>query len=149
MSSRLGMEAKLFRNTGTAESPTWTEIANVRDVTLNLEKGEADVTTRANGGWRATRGTLKDASIEFQMVWDPGDAGFAAIQAAFFSGDPIELAVMSGPMDDDDSEGLRAVCDVMTFSRNEALEEAILVDVTVKPTYSATAPSWITGETPE
>lgn len=35
---------------------------------LNLEKGEADVTTRANNGWRATKGTLKEGSIEFEMA---------------------------------------------------------------------------------
>jgi len=32
----LGLNAKLYRNTGTQQSPTWTEIANVKDVTLNL-----------------------------------------------------------------------------------------------------------------
>jgi hypothetical protein len=43
-------------------------------VTLNLEAGEAEVTTRANSGWRATVATLKEASVEFEMVWDTGDA---------------------------------------------------------------------------
>ena len=65
MSTRLGMDAKLYRNAGSFGSPIWTEVTNVKDLTLNLEKGEADVTTRANGGWRATVGTLKDASIDF------------------------------------------------------------------------------------
>lgn len=141
MSTRLGLDAKLYRNTGLA----WEEISNVKDVTLSLEKGEADVTTRANAGWRATVGTLKDASIEFQMVWDTADAGFTAIQQAFFNNTPIEVAVMSGPIDVSDSEGLQATCDVLSFTRNEALEEALMVDVTLKPTYSATAPQWIVG----
>jgi hypothetical protein len=48
------MEARLYRNTADYASPTWAEVTNVKDVTLNLEKGEVDVTTRANGGWRAT-----------------------------------------------------------------------------------------------
>lgn len=67
---KLGMEAKLYRNSGTYASPTWTEIQNVKDLTLNLEAGEADVTTRGNAGWRATIASLKDGSIEFDMVWD-------------------------------------------------------------------------------
>ena len=146
MPTRLGLDAKLYRNT----SPTgtaWVEISNVKDVTLSLEKGEADVTTRANQGWRATVGTLKDASIEFQMVWDTADDGFAAIQQAFFGNQPIEVAVMSGPIDVLESEGLRATCDVLSFTRNEALEEALMVDVTLKPTYAATAPEWIDSAT--
>jgi len=145
MSTRLGMDAKLYRNTGDYATPVWVEVSNVKDVTLNLEKGEADVTTRANGGWRATVGTLKDASIEFQMVWDTVDAGFDAIRQAFFNNTPIEFAVMDGDITDPDSEGLRATFDIFNFTRNEALEEAILVDVSIKPTYADNAPEWITG----
>ena len=142
MSTRLGLDAKLYRNTSTTGTE-WVELSNVKDVTLSLEKGEADVTTRANGGWRATVGTLKDASIEFQMVWDTDDDGFTAIQQAFFTNTPIEVAVMSGDITDPESEGLQATCDVLSFTRNEALEEALLVDVSLKPTYAATAPQWI------
>ena len=145
MATRLGMDAKLYRNTGTYATPTWVEVSNVKDVTLNLEKGEADVTTRANAGWRATVGTLKDASIEFQMVWDTVDAGFDAIRQAFFNNTPLEFAVMDGDITDPDSEGLRATFDIFNFTRNEALEEAIMVDVSIKPTYADNAPEWITG----
>lgn len=145
MATRLGMDAKLYRNSGTYAAPTWEEIGNVKDVTLNLEKGEADVTTRANGGWRATVGTLKDASIEFQMVWDTLDADFDAIRQAFFNNTPVEFAVMDGAITDPDSEGLRATFDIFNFTRNEALEEAIMVDVSIKPTYATNAPDWMTG----
>src|SRR6218665_3446727 len=119
MATRLGMDAKLYRNSALYASPTWVEVANVKDVTLNLEKGEADVTTRANQGWRATVGTLKDASIDFQMVWDTNDSGFAAVQEAFFGNTSIEFAVMDGPIVDPQSEGLRATFDVFSFTRNE------------------------------
>jgi hypothetical protein len=53
---------------------------------------------------------------------------------------------MSGDMGDPESEGLRATFDIFSFTRNEALEEAIMVDVTIKPTYAANAPQWISGE---
>jgi len=145
MGIKLGMEARLYRNTGTYAAPTWVEVTNVKDVTLNLEKGEADVTTRANQGWRATVGTLKDASVEFQMVWDTNDAAFAAIQQAFFNNTPIEFAVMDGDITDPASEGLRATHDILNFTRNENLEEAIMVDVSIKPTYADNAPEWING----
>jgi len=36
--------------------------------------GEADITTRGNSGWRATAPTLRECTVEFQMVWRPGDA---------------------------------------------------------------------------
>ncbi|MEZ6097169.1 MAG: hypothetical protein R3C03_23590 [Pirellulaceae bacterium] len=38
MATRLGMDAKFYRNTGTYASPVWTEVSNVKDVTLNLRR---------------------------------------------------------------------------------------------------------------
>ena len=40
---------------------------------------------------QATPATLKDASIEFQMVWNPADAHFTAIKNAFLNNSVIEL----------------------------------------------------------
>ena len=60
MAIKLGMEAKIYYKVGgQSGGGSWHELTNVRDVTLSLETGEADVTTRANLGWRATVGTLK------------------------------------------------------------------------------------------
>ena len=140
---RLGFTAVLYRNTGTSGVPIWNEIANVRDLTLNLEAGEADVTTRGNAGWRATVATLKSASIEFEMVWDASDEDFAAIKDAFFANGSLEFAVMDGPITMAGAQGLRATCAITNFSRNEALEEAIKVSVTLKPTLAATPPTWM------
>ncbi len=147
MAIRLGLHAKLYRNSGTYASPTWDEIGNVKDVTLNLEAGEADVTTRANNGWKATAATLKDASIEFQMVWDTGDTDFLAIRDAYLNNTNIEVAAMDGAitgLGSSGSQGLRATCMVTSFTREEPLEEALTVSVTLKPSYSGNAPSWMT-----
>ena len=144
MAVKLGLDAKLYRNTGTYATPVWDEITNVRDVTLNLESGEADVTTRGNAGWRATVATLKDGSIEFEMVWDSDDTDFTAIRDAFLNKTAVELAVLDGDVVTTGSQGLRASFMVTSFSRNEPLEEAITVSVTMKPTYSANPPEWMT-----
>ncbi len=145
MSVKLGLDAKLyFCVAGIGGTPVWTEMGNVKNVTLSLTKGEADVTSRANDGWRATAGTLKEASIEFEMIWDTADAGFAAIQTAFFAGSVIGLAAMDGPIATNGSQGLWADCTITDFSRDEPLEDALSVKVTAKPTYSANAPQWKT-----
>ncbi len=143
MSFKLGLDAKLYRNTGDYATPTWVELTNVRDLTLSLEKGEADVTTRANNKWRATVGTLKEGSIEFEMVWDPQDAGFTVIRSAWFNDTSIEFAVMDGNIATAGSQGLRATMQVLSFSRSEPLEEAMTVSVTIKPTYAEHAPEWM------
>ena len=144
MGVKLGLDAKLYRNTGTPGAPTWVEMTNVKDLTLNLEASEADVTTRGNAGWRATLAALKDASIEFEMVWDTADAAFTAIKDAFFGSTSVEFAVMDGDITVTGVQGLRAEMSITNFSRSEPLEEAISVSVTAKPTYATAAPSWMT-----
>ena len=142
MAIKLGMEAKLlYKVGGQGGAGSWTALGNTRDVTLNLEAGEADVTTRANNGWRAMVATLKSASVEFEMVWDTTDAGFKAIKDAFFGNTAISLQILDGAA----GQGLQADFSITNFSRKEGLEEALTVSVTAKVTYSATAPSWIGG----
>jgi hypothetical protein len=133
---KLGLEGKLYY--GDAGATASNELKNAKDVTLNLEASEADVTTRGNNGWRATVAALKDASIEWSMVWDTEDAGFAAIKTAYLNGTSIALAVLDGA----DGEGLDADFAIISFSREEPLEDAMSVSVTAKPTYSTRAPQW-------
>ena len=145
MGVKLGMDAKLYRNTGSYGTPVWNVVKNVKDVTLNLEAGEADVTTRGNAGWRANIATLKDASLEFEMVWDTADDDFTAIRTAFLTNAAIEFAVLDGPVATASSQGLRASMAITNFSRAEPLEEAIKVSVTAKPTYATNPPEWMTA----
>ena len=143
MGSKLGLECKLYRNTGTYAVPVWSELSHVKDVALNLEKGEADVTTRANQGWKASKAALKDASIEFDIMWDTSDLGFVALKDAFMNNTTLEVAVMDGPIATVGSEGLRATVEVMKFPRNEPLEEAVTASVALKPTYAEHPPEWM------
>ncbi|MDL5053358.1 phage tail tube protein [Oscillatoria laete-virens NRMC-F 0139] len=152
MGAKLGMQAKLYRqSTGvraawpaTGAPANLVELSNVKDVTLNLETGEADVTTRANNGWKATIATLKEGSVEFEMIWDPSDAGFSAMKDAYFNNTPVALAILDGAKDVAGSQGLWADFSVTNLTREEPLEDAIKAKVTVKPTYSAIPPAWVT-----
>jgi len=134
----LGLDAKLFR--GVAGSQAATEVTNVKDLTLNLESGEADVTTRATHGWKASAATLKEASLEFTILYDPSDADFTAFQSAYFGNTPIALFVSDGQ---DTAHGLDADFSITAFSMEQPLEEAISVSVTAKPTASTRAPQWV------
>jgi len=143
MSVKLGLDGKLYRNTGTYAVPVWNEVKNVKDLTLNLEKGEADVSTRGNNGWRALLATLKDGSIETEMVWDTADDDFIAFRDSWFNNTAVEVAVMDGDITVAGSQGLRALMMVFNFTRAEALEEAMIASVTLKPTYSTNPPVWL------
>ena len=149
MAIRLGLNAKLYlKPGGLAGAAAWIEMGNVKDVTLNLEKGDADVTTRANNGWKASVPTTKEAKLETTLVWDTTDAGFIAIQQAFFQNTAIGVLVLDGPQTVAGHQGLLADMGVMTFSRKEGLEEALTVEVSLKVFYSQTPPQWVTTPLP-
>ena len=131
----LGLDAKLLR--GTAGATAATEVTNVKDLSLNLESGEADVTTRATVGWKASVATLKEASLEFGMLYDTEDADFTAFQEAYFSNTPLALFVTDGA-----GGGLDADWSITGFSMEQNLEEAVTVSITAKPTASTRAPAW-------
>ena len=138
MSIVLGLDAVLYR--GTAGQKAATEVTNVKDLTINLESGEADVTTRATEGWKASVATLKEGSLEFGMLYDTADADFQAFQTAYFSNTPLALFVSDGA-----GTGLDADFSITGFSITQNLEEAMTVSVKAKPTASTRAPQWVTG----
>jgi hypothetical protein len=119
-------------------------LTNVRDVTLTMESAEADVTTRGNDGWRANVATLKEATIEFEMIWDNEPTttnGFACWEFStnFLQNIPMDIKVL-----DENEHGLTATCSILTCTRSEALEEPMKLSIKMKPTYTSTstAPSW-------
>lgn len=138
----LGLNAKLYYKVGgVGAGGSWLELTNVKDVTLGLEKSEADVTTRASGGWRSQVGTLRDAPVSWSMLWDDGDTGFNVIKDTYLaSPGVIGLRIY----DKVSGNGLEADFDIFGFTRNEQLTDALTVDVTAKITHSptATAPVW-------
>ena len=144
MAIKLGLECKLYRD----NSGTWEEIGNVRDLSINMEMGVADVTTRGGNGWRQNVATLRDGTVTFQMVYDNTDADFTALQTAFLAttaaAREIKIAAMDGDIATSGSQGLIAFMNVTNFSMPENIEEAVMVDVTLQPSYNSTAPAWTT-----
>lgn len=130
----LGMDAKMYFGAAAAELGALTELTNVKDARLNGSKGEADVTTRANQGWRGTLGTLKDGGVSFETVWLPGDAGFDAILEDWLNGGGVEIAFLDQGRDVSGAQGLKGLFSVTEFEWSQPLEEAQGVSVTIKLT---------------
>jgi len=128
----LGMKAKAYYGPAEAELSDMTEMDNIRDVTLNMPTGEADITTRANEGWRGIAPTLRECTAEFEMVWKPDDAGFDAIQQAWLASETLELAFLDQDRTTVGARGPKGSFSITNFSRSEPLEEAIIVSVTAR-----------------
>lgn len=134
-------------NNGTPAQPM-IALDNCRNVGLNMSKTVADITTRGGNGWRQVLGAIKDGSVDFEMVWDSADPGFANVSHAFFQNKPLFCGVMDG--DGEDSavgyriQGLYAPFTVLDLSRDEGLENALVANVSIQPTFvSGYNPEWV------
>ena len=136
----LGLDCKMYHNTNTplsesnVASPTWTEAGNLKDLTLNLSKAEADVTTRSNSGWRANVGTLKEGELSFDMLYETSDAFYTAVYEAWRDGTELHVAAAYGDIDESGVEYFEMVVAVIGFEEQQPLEDAVTVSVTLKPT---------------
>ena len=132
-----GYEAKLYFGTtplaGTPDTGTWTELDEVKDVTIGDEIDEVSVTTRANGGRKSTDGGLRDNSLEFDIPADAAEAGYAALHTAYKGRNAIAIAAMDGPIATIGSKGPAGNWKVLGFARNEPLGDQVTVSVTLKP----------------
>jgi hypothetical protein len=108
----------------------------VRNVTIDFAKAEADVSTRGGGGYRATVGTLKECQIECEIVVR-AEADLEPIREAFEDGEPQAITFTDG------GGALTNKFEVMALSVAQELEGAIIASVTLKTTaeeYTAPGP---------
>ena len=102
-----------------------TEIEDAKDVTLNIERGDADVTTRKAAGWRMHMPTLKDATLEFNLL--TGGASFGTILEKFTSREEVAVAVSGSNI------SFSAKMVVMNCSPSQPLEDGEAASITLRP----------------
>lgn len=144
MSTRIGLEMKLYRNTGNYSTPTWSEVTKAKDVTVTNEAAQADVSDRGSV-WRKRRKGLRDLTFEFQLNYDPADSNVTGIEAAYtatvLANSTVDMAAADGAIATNGTKYWRAEMEIFTFTRSEPLEEAVVYDVTAMPTDSTNIPS--------
>lgn len=142
----LGLDAVTAINSGTTAVPVWEILTNIRDETLNMDKALADVTTRAANGWRLQVGTLKNGTVDTQMLYDTEDADFVTIRDAFLNDTRLLMGFFDGDPAVTGTQGLVGGFGVTNFTQNRQLEEAVMMDVTltVRENDEGEGPSWIT-----
>lgn len=144
MGAKTGGDCKLYINTGSWASPTWTEVTNVRDLTMSLSKTLADASRRVSA-WKQYVSGQKDTRITFQMVWDDEDTNFQLFLDAYNNDTTVECLVISGAYNVAGTEGLRAVFEIANCQRNEPLDDVVTAEIELAPAYDANGPVWYTG----
>jgi hypothetical protein len=88
MSTRMSLEAKLYF--GTAGSVAATLANNVRDLTMPLDPGKSDISSRASRIAVYGPGMI-EASLAWESNWSDNDAFVQALYAAAIAGTAVSL----------------------------------------------------------
>ncbi len=149
MVAKTGHSMKLYRNTGTVASPTWTEVTGVGDVSISdLSRGVAELKRRGSDFTKNLATLIQSIAIEFRMPHGIDSTNFDAIRAAFFAGTIEEWAIMDGDIAVSGAEGLRCPLLVEQFPFEQPLEDVAGHDVRLvigymeEPAGTEIDPSW-------
>jgi hypothetical protein len=146
MASILGLECKLYYNSGTYAAPTWAEWTSIINASLNLELGEADGSRRGSGGWRENLATLRNMTIEGDAFKDKDDTTFGLIEGHAQANTAFEVLIMDGPRLTTGSDGVRATCKVFSWNESQQLEEGVQISFTIRPVPNSDAvPAFVTA----
>ena len=139
----LGKNCKLFYNAGTYAEPTWTEVTNVRDVTLTAKPGEADVSHRSGAQFEPT---LKAFELTFEQVRVLENAIQTAFLTAFRTDAPIEFAVTEeGTPATASNVWFRSTMKCFDGPTQQPLGDACKIPWLWKPCWSSNLTGWTTN----
>jgi predicted secreted protein len=106
-------------------------LEDITDVTVNLQRATADVTTRRAQGWRQKVGTLRECSADFDIISTTDSvAVISQIQENFLNNDgsTIDMAFLTK----EGGIGPVGWWSVSQFQMGEPLEDAVKFSVTVE-----------------
>lgn len=134
MELKLGYECKLqvSATASTAPAASSSELANIKDVTVTLNRTAVDATTRAAGAFKTYMPGQIDSEISFKMLAD-GDSKSnslcTTIRNAWLNGTALVMKISLG-------DGYYFMADfiVTDMSNGQALEDVVAYDIKMKPT---------------
>jgi hypothetical protein len=140
MAVKYGFKGKIYFNTGTYNSPTWSEVTNVRDVKVGADFTEFDASTRAGGGIGQAEPVILNLELAGLIRTDESDTtGFVAMETAFLTRASTDVLILDGGSSVNGSRGYRADLKLFKFGEDQALDRVDFREFMLKPCVSANA----------
>lgn len=127
--AKYSFEADLFY--GEAGATASSKLDIYKDITVNDEMTEIDVTMRRSNGVKNSEPGIRSVSLEFELVYMPNDAGYKAVRDAYLNRKPIALFATDG-----DGGGIDVDCKIFQFPVARPLDGVLTVSVVAKPCIS-------------
>lgn len=138
----LGRKAVTRWNTAAYSAPSWSIVTSITDATINDESETVKSDVRELV-YKETQQTSKDLTVEFTLKARADEAAFIAIEAAYVSGDALDMqflraAAVAG------TKGIRADMVVTKFEEQEPLGDVLTHAVSLAKADSGRDPERIT-----
>jgi len=149
MAAKTGHQMKLYRNTGSVASPTWTLIDQIGDVNIpDFSRAVAELKRRGNNYTKNLPGIINTIALEFRLFHGVGATIFEALRDNFLAGTIEEFAVLDGLVATVGTQGLRCPFLIEAFPWDQNLDEVSGHDLRLVIGYMESAgsevdPSWM------
>lgn len=149
MGLKVGNVMKMYYNTGTDDSPTWTEIKKVGDVTVDLGVNDAEVDLRISD-WILNLPAKNTGSFSLSLANDIGGTVFDALRGFAFARTIKQFASADADIATSGTEYFKAFGYFSAFPWAQPTQEMSSHDTTISLAYEEDAsnelvePSWNT-----
>lgn len=134
----LGINGGLYYNSANYASPTWVELTEVSDVSLNFEPSEVTAPTRASRLEASVKTTYK-ATINFKIkAAAETSQKFHVVRDAMTSDTPKDFLVLNAKNSEPGARGYRFDGLVFPGQESQGVQELIFDDGMIKATYPTT-----------
>jgi len=118
----LGLDAIIYRNTGSFLSPQWQEVPETRNQAIDESMHEADTTNRGSRGVRTQEPTTRSLAVQFEIK--NGCENAKVFQAVFSDRKEIDLAILDDEIGSKNPVGIRARFKVFECTKEQSITEA-------------------------
>jgi len=138
----LGRKCKLWYQTdGVAGSAGWVLMTNIKgDLQVDRSFETTEESTRESDFKFYVPG-LHDATVTFEIRYDPENAGYVAFENAYDNSTPIGVKILDGGATDDAGRGTVMDAVITNFSETQPINGAVNISVSLQPAPSATPPT--------
>lgn len=134
ITTKIGDDGKLYRNTGTVSVPVWNEIEHVKDDNRNRSRGEVDTASRATAGVATVAKGLLTEEISFANIYDDNDDDWDYFESAVEDMHEAALyAFMLDPITDPTPRGTVHAMSVFQCNTTRSQTESWKQDISLKP----------------
>lgn len=121
---KVGHKCKLYRNSGTYDTASWTLISEIGDVALdNFMLGLAELKRRANNYTKNLATLFQSITLSVDLIHGLGATQHDYLRTAFLAQTPFEMLIADGLVATTNTQGFRCPFIISEFPWDQPLEE--------------------------